>query len=587
MSEESQVTEASQAEELAKRTRPSLSFESITFSDGQTFTFEEDEIVVLVGPNNAGKSAALRELQQWIKKDTPQKVVVQANLRKIGDHNDLRSYLEKHAQKLGQAGDFRYAGMGYAIYHSHISTFDRHESRNLVADFFSGRAPTETRITGADPAPGIALYKDAPTHPVHLLMMDDKLARTISGHFRRAFGTDLTVFRAGGSSFPLYVGEKPSSKPGEDELSRSYVDALLASAHPLQSQGDGMRSFATVLLHALAVENHTVQFLDEPEAFLHPPQARLLGEVIARERSAKSQLFIATHSTDVLEGLMAGNLDRVRIIRIQRSGDINRVKELSKQKTKEVATDTLTRYSGLFRGIFYKHVFIAESDSDCLFYNTILDLDSVSGDEQPDVTFVHAAGKHRMAKMAETLRELDVPVSVIADVDLISNSDDARKLFEALGGAWADISGHISAIQNAVLSQRAALNADEVKREIQAELDLIGDTRNPFPKSTERAIKQIFRNLSPWGHVKQAGRQALPRGQAVKHFDDLLEKCAAKGLWIVPVGELEGFCPSVMGSHGPGFVQAVLEERELSGDPELETARSFVRRIWQSAKANI
>lgn len=41
---------------------PSLSFESITFSDGQTLNFDSDEIIVFVGPNNAGKSAALREL---------------------------------------------------------------------------------------------------------------------------------------------------------------------------------------------------------------------------------------------------------------------------------------------------------------------------------------------------------------------------------------------------------------------------------------------------------------------------------------------------------------------------------------------
>jgi predicted ATPase len=67
-----------------------------------------------------------------------------------------------------------------------------------------------------------------------------------------------------------------------------------------------MRSFATVLLYVLAADNHSIQFLDEPEAFLHPPQARLLGEYIARERRSKSQLFIATHSTDILDGLMAG-----------------------------------------------------------------------------------------------------------------------------------------------------------------------------------------------------------------------------------------------------------------------------------------
>ena len=37
--------------------RPRLSFETITFSDGTSLTLDEDDIVVFVGPNNAGKSA--------------------------------------------------------------------------------------------------------------------------------------------------------------------------------------------------------------------------------------------------------------------------------------------------------------------------------------------------------------------------------------------------------------------------------------------------------------------------------------------------------------------------------------------------
>ena len=52
-------------------------------------------------------------------------------------------------------------------------------------------------------------------------------------------------------------------------------------------------------------------------------------------------------------------------------------------------------------------------------------------------------------------------------------------------------------------------------------------------------------------------------------------------MWIVPVGELEGFCPS-LGGHGPGWVQQVIEEKDLADDPELEEARDFVSRIWAS-----
>ena len=56
------------------------------------------------------------------------------------------------------------------------------------------------------------------------------------------------------------------------------------------------------------------------------------------------------------------------------------------------------------------------------------------------------------------------------------------------------------------------------------------------------------------------------------------------GLWIVPVGELEGFCKSV-GGHGPRWVQQVIEERDLANDPELGRARAFVREVWQSRYA--
>ena len=39
--------------------------------------------------------------------------------------------------------------------------------------------------------------------------------------------------------------------------------------------------------------------------------------------------------------------------------------------------------------------------------------------------------------------------------------------------------------------------------------------------------------------------------------------CKQIGLWIVPVGELEGFCKSV-GNHGPRWVQEVIERAGIS-----------------------
>ena len=58
----SKVNDGAIPTEKVEILRPRLSFETITFSDGTVLRLEDDDIVVFVGPNNAGKSAALREL---------------------------------------------------------------------------------------------------------------------------------------------------------------------------------------------------------------------------------------------------------------------------------------------------------------------------------------------------------------------------------------------------------------------------------------------------------------------------------------------------------------------------------------------
>lgn len=567
-----------------KLLRPRLSFETITFSDGTCLTLDEDDIVVFVGPNNAGKSAALRELEEWIARSNAGIVVKDATVRKVGTADELRTYLEAKAHKSGETANLYYGGIGYNIHHSHVSYFDAQEDRHPVAPFFTKRLTTEGRIQDSNAAPSIALHQTPPTHPIHVLLMDPVLSKDISDKFRHAFGKDLTPFRAGGSNFPLYVGQKPDMPNGKDELSKEFVEALQSSNVMLEKQGDGMRSFAAVILHVLAARTHSIQFLDEPEAFLHPPQARLLGRYIAENKPRNSQLFISTHSTDVLDGLIEGGSDKVRIVRLRRDGDVNHIKELSKEQTKAVAKDTLARFSRVFDGIFFEHVIICEADADCMFYQSFLNLPSISGDRRPDVLFVHTSGKHRMAKLADTLISLDVPLSVIADVDILNDETTFKNLFQKLGGSWDDVSKQWKSVSEAILKERPPINATQVATQIRAQLEGVSGVKE-FPDDKERAIKEIFKTLSPWGAMKRSGRDALPTGEPVKHYDALCKKCNENRLWIVPVGEIEGFCRSI-GSHGPKFVEKVLEERNLATDPELQKARDFIGNIWARAKPN-
>jgi hypothetical protein len=376
---------------------PSITFESITFSDGTKIALDPTDIVVFVGPNNSGKSVALYELEEAVGPSKEQMVIKETSVRQVGTGDQVRDLLNQHGEIRGKLGEKFYSGFGFSIHFTNLEHFWKNSIANLRSVFCT-RIGTATRITDSDPQGAIPVLEQSPSHPIHILFVNDRVEQRISSYFRRAFGEDLIVFRAGGSQWPLLVGLKPNLRPGEDRFSTSYNERLINSTIPLQQQGDGMRSFASVVLHLLAPVTQTILLLDEPEAFLHPPQARLLGEFIANEKPDQAQLFVATHSPDVLQGLLNVAPEHLRILRIQRDGTVNHVKELDKARAKEISTDPLMKYSSVLSGIFYQRVIICEADADCMFYSTILDLPEVHVDRRPDVLFVHAGGKHRMGR---------------------------------------------------------------------------------------------------------------------------------------------------------------------------------------------
>ena len=564
---------------------PSVTFESLTFSDGTSIKLDPADVVVLVGPNNAGKSLALRELDNYLEGNSDKTVLTSLKLRKVGTEDDFDAFVRKHSQIKSQGSSWTISGYRFSLGTS--SPDLKQFWPNNIASFktlFCLRVPTEKRITDSDPVDSIDILQQHPSNPIHMLW-DDELESKLSGFFRRAFDEDLILYRGGGRRPPLLVGERLARHEGEDRISKTYLERLVASTVPLHTQGDGMRSFASVILHLLAPISPTILILDEPEAFLHPPQARLLGEIIATEKSSQTQLFVATHSPDVLHGLINVAPDHLRVLRVQREGNVNRVKELDKTLVREISVDPLMKYSSVISGVFHERVIICESDGDCMFYNSILDLAGVHGESQPDVLLVHASGKSRIAALAKTLVALDVPVDVIADVDILRDTSEFKSIVEALDQDSILVSVLAEAVKGAIEQHKPWLNAAETKKEI---LETLKDTpaSGEFPQKQRSEIESLFRKASPWDAVKSSGESAIPSGDASQQFQRLLTLCKAMRLWIVPVGELEGFCKSV-GGHGARWVQQVIEDRDLANDPELERARAFVREIWESRDESV
>ena len=563
---------------------PIVNFQSVTFSDGSTIELDDSDVVVFVGPNNAGKSLALTELEGHLDNMVGPMVVVTASVRRTGTKEEFARWLEKHVRIETEGSNWSYSAFGHSIHTSrepeqmwpqHIRAFNH---------LFCKRIATETRISDSNPVKAIDILDDMPKHPIHMMFKSSELELKISGYFRRAFGEDLTVDRASGANWHLLVGDRSEPLEGEDRISDAYLNRIRLSTVRLSQQGDGMRSFASVVMHLLTPTTFSLLLLDEPEAFLHPPQARLLGESIATEKAPHAQLFLATHSPDVLQGLINVAPEHLRILRMQRASNVNRIKELDKELVKKISYDPLMRYSSVLSGLFHERVIICESDADCMFYSSILDLSEVHGETHPDVLFVHAGGKDRMATLAKTLVALDVPVDIVADTDLLNNEHVLKSTIEALHGDWDLVKPLSDAVRKAIEEHKPWLNAPEVKKGIEGVLQKT-PASGEFPKRLRSEINKLFRKASPWDAVKEGGETVIPSGEATKKYLELQKLCSQVGLWIVPVGELEGFCKSV-GGHGPRWVQQVVENRDLATDPELDNARKFVKQLWESKSSD-
>lgn len=495
----------------------SFNFKTLTFSDNTSFALGSSDIVAFVGPNNSGKSQALRDLHNHLISNSDGVVIQSVELSDSFTPENVGTFMDNTLQVTQQPnGNFRYSGYGMNLVSSGPSEGLWPGSRSALAPLFSLQMLTEKRITDSDPVNAIDL-NDSPSHPIHVLYRDDEIADRMARYFKRAFSEDLIVHLRSGMSIPLLVGERPELRRGEDRASSTYWERAAESTVPLQDQGDGMRSFASVILHLLAPGSPSILLLDEPEAFLHPPQARLLGEIIAREKPQNAQLFVATHSPDVIQGLINASPRQVRILRMRREGDVNYVTELENERIQTLDSNPAMKYTSVMSGIFHDRVIICEGSSDCLFYSSIIDLPEVNGGSNPDVLFVNAGGKQNIAPLVEMLFSLDVPVDVIADIDVIRDENVIQRIIGALDGDWSSFRPLVRSVDSAIEKGKGWKNAGEVKKqidEIMAGIPLAEEV----PRTVQRKIGSIFREATPWGYVKIAGESAIPNGMPTQNF---------------------------------------------------------------------
>lgn len=555
----------------------SISITELNFNSGDTLTVAPNEIVVFVGPNNAGKSVTLKEIHSFVKDvELDRKVITGVRYTKGGNRNALEHLLNSLAKREKKYGDsFYFIGAGFEFPEYKMAAWENDDKgiKDLVPILLK-LLSTEERLAAVTPPESINLAREVPRHPIHHLQKNDKLEAAFSGYFKQAFGWDLVVHRNNGKTVPLYVGDKPIPVPGSDRVSMDYIHEL-EKLDLLHEQGDGMKSFVGVLLNVF-ISDQQIFLVDEPEAFLHPPQARLLGKMLVNNLPSERQLFVSTHSEDLLKGMINEKSSNVKVVRITRDGTVNRVCQLDSNQIADIWKDPTLRHSNVLSGLFHSKVVVCEGDGDCRFYSTILAANAeLSGKSYSDTLFINSGGKQKMPIIINALARMDVEVHAIVDFDIYESVEVLGKIYEALGHDFSTIRIRCQLIKQNITSKLKPIHKDSVRKQLSEILDSCPTT--DLPDDVIKKLKEVLKGSGTGSLAKISGEKSVSTGEPTRIYKEINDHLHSVGIHAVDVGELENFY-RLASDHGPKWLNQVME-LNFATDPELETARRFVDKL--------
>lgn len=528
----------------------------IIFNSGHQLDVAENDIVIFVGPNNAGKSQSLKDIYQLSSKRMPTIVISDIEIQKY--NSPISDMLKQIAtsQEHGDYVSYSVLGKKMTIFDNTDDDFLRKQNFDEFRDLFIANLDTAARLTICIPPQNIR--RDASkTHPIHYAAFDSKYRKWLSDNFKKAFHIELTPNTQYGATIPLCIGQPVRFREEfEDEQSRleRYAD-ILSGYKQVQNQGDGIKSFTGILLY-LMLDYYNTYLIDEPESFLHPPQARIMGRIIGQTLAAGQQAFISTHSEEIIKGLLEVCPERIKIVRITRNKDVNDFSILNNEAFSKVWDDPLLRYSNIMSSLFHGTVVLCESDSDCRMYSIIENHIKQKAQTYSEVLFIHCGGKHRMAKIVTALRVLKINVKLIVDIDVLNDETVFRSIVEAFDIDYSIMQSDYNNIVSNLHSSKEHINRNISKAAINQILD--GSTNPELSKSELKEIREIISTISKWDGIKKSGVSAFPAGNASASFRRIDQLLKENGIFIVPVGELECFIKDI-GGHGPDWVNRVIE----------------------------
>jgi len=511
-------------------------------------------ITILVGSNNAGKSAALREIERacvqaagahsgevvsWVAIDTPTTVEAVFSL--------LRPFRNPEAPAIDNPGNEQLP-IAYVANGGPVATTIGEASvegilqgnwgalRAMVMPPYTMRLDGRTRFSIPVAAPTGLLLSPAQNY-LQGLFRDDDARRKVQDIAHDAFGRYMAI---DASTQPGQLQLRMSKERPPADLERALTNeaAEFFAREPLLTTfGDGVQAFMAIIGTVIG-SPHKVILIDEPEAFLPPPVARrLAGELARVARGRDVSLVVATHDADFLMGCLV-EADDSTVVRLTYDDGAATARALEPVELTPLMSHPLFRSAGSLNALFHRGAIVTESDADRAFYDEINHRLLAVGRGVKDALFLNAQNWQTEQVIVRPLRRIGIPAAAVVDLDVaMDKGPNWTALFDACN----------------VEGSRRQLLRDE-RDYVAAAFSRCGCDR--------RAVKT--KGLSALGKTDRMRAQAW------------LDELALYGLFLVDAGELESWLPYVnQGGHSPEWLIAVFTRMAaLEGTTDAITPRA-------------
>jgi AAA15 family ATPase/GTPase len=521
-----------------------MEIESITLKNDQTI--ELGKISILVGANNVGKSQTLRDIQQRMQSGLPSKFVLlkEIKFRKPATFEDLFSNLSV-SDSQHSIGQKRIVGInnnmtGQDSFEINFEHSKRQFEDQPNLDWVLGNI-SKFKVSHLDSSSRLNLIKttssfnpdiEDPANILQNLFVKKENEELLKKAFSEAFGMEVMLDYSGLKDFCLRVAKKFPVIP--EDPRKAYP--ITKEFNKIDNQGDGFRSFVGIVLSLLFSKDRIV-LLDEPEAFLHPAQSRYLGKWIADNSDKLSgQIIISTHNSNFLSGLLQSD-KRVDIFRLNRNDDNTTFKLIPPDATENLTKSPMLSSQRVLEAIFHKAVIVCEADADRIVYQTV----STLHQNNQEILFVYSHNKQTLKDVASLLIATQIPVGVISDIDLLNDETDFKNLFRAVTQTEAtpELLAKRKAIADSVDNSSEQQALENLQKNIAEFNEQLTNNEHTYG-GAKGALNRIRKESSKWIFPKKKGIEGFDteiRPKVLELIDELNEQ----NIFIIPVGELEGW----------------------------------------------